>query len=129
MPVVTVDTPGSDPGRVLLYSRTAIVAAARVLLGAGTEVTMPGIARTALVSEAAACRYFPDLPSDALPPGSNLVFSRGTTDEHPHLVKSVTTTYREVEIRLRMRTRAEIEPRRTPRTGDGRDRCRGCRPA
>ncbi|WP_394428310.1 SAM-dependent methyltransferase [Streptomyces sp. SGAir0957] len=47
---------------------------------------------------------------EALPPGSYLMFSHGTTDEHPHLVKSVTTTYREGEIPLRMRTREEIEP-------------------
>ncbi|MER7181037.1 SAM-dependent methyltransferase [Streptomyces hyaluromycini] len=47
---------------------------------------------------------------DALPPGSYFMFSHGTTDEHPHLAKSVTTTYRKGEIPLRMRTRAEIEP-------------------
>ncbi|WP_447034870.1 SAM-dependent methyltransferase [Streptomyces sp. DSM 118878] len=47
---------------------------------------------------------------DALPSGSYLMFSHGTTDEHPHLVKSVTKTYREGEIPLRMRTRAEVEP-------------------
>ncbi|MFI0242149.1 SAM-dependent methyltransferase [Streptomyces sp. NPDC016845] len=47
---------------------------------------------------------------EALPSGSYLMFSHGTTDEHPHLVKSVTTTYREGEIPLRMRTRDEIEP-------------------
>ncbi|WP_244188647.1 TetR/AcrR family transcriptional regulator [Streptomyces yokosukanensis] len=41
----------------------AIVAAARELIGTGTEVTMPRIARAALVSEATAYRYFPDLPS------------------------------------------------------------------
>ncbi|WP_217553456.1 SAM-dependent methyltransferase [Streptomyces sp. GbtcB6] len=47
---------------------------------------------------------------DALPSGSYFMFSHGTADEHPHLVKSVTTTYRKGEIPLRMRTRAEIEP-------------------
>ncbi|MER5514032.1 SAM-dependent methyltransferase [Streptomyces sp. NPDC002763] len=47
---------------------------------------------------------------DALPSGSYLMFSHGTTDEHPHLATSVTTTYRKGEIPLRMRTRAEIEP-------------------
>ncbi|MET7290182.1 SAM-dependent methyltransferase [Streptomyces sp. NPDC005573] len=47
---------------------------------------------------------------DALPPGSWFMFSHGTTDEHPHLARSVTTTYRKGEIPLRMRTRAEIEP-------------------
>src|SRR5882724_1137850 len=44
-------------------TRTAIVDAARELIGAGGEVTMPAIARAALVSEATAYRYFPDLPS------------------------------------------------------------------
>jgi AcrR family transcriptional regulator len=44
-------------------TRTAIVAAARELIGTGTEVTMPLVARAALVSEATAYRYFPDLPS------------------------------------------------------------------
>ncbi|MGW4566003.1 TetR/AcrR family transcriptional regulator [Streptomyces sp. NPDC004561] len=44
-------------------TRTAIVAAARELIGTGAEVTMPAVARAALVSEATAYRYFPDLPS------------------------------------------------------------------
>ncbi|WP_405594931.1 TetR/AcrR family transcriptional regulator [Streptomyces sp. NBC_01410] len=44
-------------------TRTAIVDAARELIGAGGEVTMPAIARAALVSDATAYRYFPDLPS------------------------------------------------------------------
>ncbi|MGW7409380.1 TetR/AcrR family transcriptional regulator [Streptomyces sp. NPDC054833] len=44
-------------------TRTAIVAAARELIGTGAEVTMPLIARAALVSEATAYRYFPDLSS------------------------------------------------------------------
>ncbi|MCX4766141.1 TetR/AcrR family transcriptional regulator [Streptomyces sp. NBC_01275] len=44
-------------------TRTAIVAAARELIGTGAEVTMPAIAHAALVSEATAYRYFPDLPS------------------------------------------------------------------
>ncbi|RPE39886.1 S-adenosyl methyltransferase [Streptomyces sp. Ag109_O5-1] len=47
---------------------------------------------------------------DALPSGSYLMFSHGTADEHPHLAKAVTTTYRKGEIPLRMRTRAEVEP-------------------
>ena len=46
-----------------LRTRTAIVEAARELIGTGGEVTMPAIARAALVSEATAYRYFPDLPS------------------------------------------------------------------
>ncbi|MFF3248194.1 TetR/AcrR family transcriptional regulator [Streptomyces sp. NPDC002870] len=44
-------------------TRTAIIEAARELIGTGAEVTMPAIARAALVSEATAYRYFPDLPS------------------------------------------------------------------
>ncbi len=44
-------------------TRTAIVEAARGLIGSGSEVTMPEVARAALVSEATAYRYFPDLPS------------------------------------------------------------------
>ena len=44
-------------------TRTAIVAAARALIGSEPEVTMPAVARAALVSEATAYRYFPDLVS------------------------------------------------------------------
>jgi len=44
-------------------TRTAIVTAARAAIAAGGEVTMPEVARRALVSEATAYRYFPDLPS------------------------------------------------------------------
>jgi AcrR family transcriptional regulator len=44
-------------------TRTAIVAAARGLIGTGHEVTMPAVAKAALVSEATAYRYFPDLVS------------------------------------------------------------------
>lgn len=47
---------------------------------------------------------------DALPSGSYLTLSHGTTDEHPELASSVKTTYREGAIPLRMRTRAEVEP-------------------
>ncbi|HEX3792582.1 MAG TPA: TetR/AcrR family transcriptional regulator [Pseudonocardiaceae bacterium] len=46
-----------------LRTRTAIVAAARQLIGTGGDVTMPAVARAALVSEATAYRYFPDLVS------------------------------------------------------------------
>ena len=42
-------------------TRSAIVAATRELVESGGEVTMPGIAAAALVSEATAYRYFPDL--------------------------------------------------------------------
>jgi AcrR family transcriptional regulator len=44
-------------------TRTAIVEATDRLIRAGGEVTMPEIARAALVSEATAYRYFPDLVS------------------------------------------------------------------
>jgi AcrR family transcriptional regulator len=44
-------------------TRTAIIAAAREAIVAGSEVTMPDVARRALVSEATAYRYFPDLGS------------------------------------------------------------------
>src|ERR1700755_64705 len=46
-----------------LRTRNAIVAAAAELSRTGREVTMPEVARTALVSEATAYRYFPDLAS------------------------------------------------------------------
>src|SRR5271165_6525822 len=40
---------------------TAIVDAARKLIVTGGEITMPAVAKSALVSEATAYRYFPDL--------------------------------------------------------------------
>jgi AcrR family transcriptional regulator len=46
-----------------LRTRNAIVAAATALGSNGREVTMPEVARAALVSEATAYRYFPDLAS------------------------------------------------------------------
>lgn len=46
-----------------LRTRKAIVAAAAELSRTGREVTMPEVARAALVSEATAYRYFPDLAS------------------------------------------------------------------
>jgi AcrR family transcriptional regulator len=54
-----------ETGRVNQRARTraAIVQAAAELSVSGREVTMPLIARAALVSEATAYRYFPDLPS------------------------------------------------------------------
>jgi len=52
-------------GRVNQKARTraAIVQAARDLARSGAEITMPAVARAALVSEATAYRYFPDLVS------------------------------------------------------------------
>ncbi len=44
-------------------TRTAIVEAARSLITGSADVTMPAVARAALVSEATAYRYFPDLVS------------------------------------------------------------------
>jgi AcrR family transcriptional regulator len=46
-----------------LRTRTAIVQAAAELSRTGRELTMPEIAEAALVSEATAYRYFPDLAS------------------------------------------------------------------
>jgi AcrR family transcriptional regulator len=52
-------------GRVNQKARTrsAIIEAARALADRGAELTMPAVARTALVSEATAYRYFPALMS------------------------------------------------------------------
>src|SRR5437588_807612 len=44
-----------------LRTRNAIIAATRELIRSGGEVTMPAVAQAALVSEATAYRYFPDL--------------------------------------------------------------------
>jgi AcrR family transcriptional regulator len=44
-------------------TRTAIVQACRDLIATGGAVTMPEVARSALVSEGTAYRYFPDLVS------------------------------------------------------------------
>lgn len=44
-------------------TRTAIIEATRDLIRTGGEITMPAVARSALVSEATAYRYFPDLVS------------------------------------------------------------------
>ncbi|AUG82038.1 TetR family transcriptional regulator [Kitasatospora sp. MMS16-BH015] len=58
-------TPQRAGGRVnqKLRTRAAIVAAAVELMRSGREVTMPEVAKAALVSEATAYRYFPDLAS------------------------------------------------------------------
>ena len=60
MATTPTDTGRSNQKR---RTRTALVEAARELIASGGEVTMPAIARAALVSEATAYRYFPDLPS------------------------------------------------------------------
>jgi AcrR family transcriptional regulator len=46
-----------------LRTRAAIIQAARDLARSGAEITMPSVAEAALVSEATAYRYFPDLVS------------------------------------------------------------------
>jgi hypothetical protein len=65
-------------------TRRAIIDACRELTRSGAEVTMPDVARAAMVSEATAYRYFPDLatllqealaglwpvPAEALGPGA-----------------------------------------------------------
>src|ERR1700677_4903654 len=58
-------TPTDQSGRVNQKKRTrdAIVRAAAELSRTGREVTMPEVAKAALVSEATAYRYFPDLAS------------------------------------------------------------------
>jgi AcrR family transcriptional regulator len=55
----------SESGRVNQKKRTraAIIGACRELIRSGATVTMPDVARLALVSEATAYRYFPDLAS------------------------------------------------------------------
>ncbi|WP_441248154.1 TetR/AcrR family transcriptional regulator [Kitasatospora sp. McL0602] len=57
------NTPRNANGRAnqKLRTRAAIVSAAAELMRTGGEVTMPEVARRALVSEATAYRYFPDL--------------------------------------------------------------------
>lgn len=54
-----------EGGRVNQKRRTraAIIAAAQELITAGAEINMSAVARAALVSEATAYRYFPDLVS------------------------------------------------------------------
>src|SRR5215472_16676555 len=58
-------TIGNLAGRVnqKQRTRTAIVDAARELIRGQALVTMPAVARAALVSDATAYRYFPDLVS------------------------------------------------------------------
>jgi AcrR family transcriptional regulator len=83
-------TPQGGTGRVNQKRRTraAIVQAASELILTGREVTMPEIAKAALVSEATAYRYFPDLASllreamaNQLPdPAEALASVAGSTD-------------------------------------------------
>jgi len=58
-------TTEGDTGRVNQKKRTrmAILQACRDIIRSGATVTMPDVARLALVSEATAYRYFPDLAS------------------------------------------------------------------
>jgi AcrR family transcriptional regulator len=62
---VPADLDRARGGRVNQKARTraAIVRAVRDLARDGAEITMPSVARAALVSEATAYRYFPDLVS------------------------------------------------------------------
>ena len=55
----------SDTGRAnqKMRTRVAIIEACREIMRSGAPVTMPEVARSALVSEATAYRYFPDLTS------------------------------------------------------------------
>jgi AcrR family transcriptional regulator len=57
--------PADDTGRANQKRRTraAILGACRDIVASGAPVTMPDVARSALVSEATAYRYFPDLVS------------------------------------------------------------------
>src|SRR5271169_4084706 len=54
---------GVSESNTRLRTRMAIVDACRQLVRTGETVTMPQVARAALVSETTAYRYFPDLPS------------------------------------------------------------------
>ena len=56
-------SPGAGRVNQKARTRAAILQAVQDLTQAGAEITMPAVARTALVSEATAYRYFPDLPS------------------------------------------------------------------
>jgi AcrR family transcriptional regulator len=62
---VVAVTPEAGGGRANQKTRTrrAIVEACRELVRTGSDVTMPEVAKRALVSEATAYRYFPDLVS------------------------------------------------------------------
>jgi AcrR family transcriptional regulator len=55
--------PGAGRVNQKARTRAAILRAVQDLARAGAEITMPSVARAALVSEATAYRYFPDLVS------------------------------------------------------------------
>ena len=55
--------PGAGRVNQKARTRAAIVAAVQDLARRGAEITMPAVAKAALVSEATAYRYFPDLVS------------------------------------------------------------------
>lgn len=57
------DSPARGRANQKARTRKAIIDACRELTRAGAEVTMPEVARAAMVSEATAYRYFPDLVS------------------------------------------------------------------
>lgn len=46
----------------------------------------------------------------ALAPGSYLVLSHGTTDQHPEWKGKIEAAYQEGAIPLRLRSRSEVEP-------------------
>ncbi len=71
---MTIASAGTDNGKMTAQvrdgranqkqrTRSAIVDAARDLVTSGADFTMPAVAKAALVSEATAYRYFPDLAS------------------------------------------------------------------
>src|SRR6201996_6537769 len=64
-PGPTMTDPPQEQGRINQKRRTraAIITACQELIMAGADINMPAVARTALVSEPTAYRYFPDLAS------------------------------------------------------------------
>ena len=95
----TTTTTEWTAGRVnqKLRTRMAIIQAAAELAGTGREVTMPEIARLALVSEATAYRYFPDLASllgeviaDQLPNAAEALKAATDPDDPPARIAAVT---------------------------------------
>src|SRR6516164_10516299 len=62
-PAVAVTREAGGRANQKTRTRRAIVDACRELVRTGSDVTMPEVANLALVSEATAYRYFPDLVS------------------------------------------------------------------